>query len=216
VSCGRISYRGIPPWRRVLKPNANIADAMRNLKRGDDISGTTQLVPPDSFKIQCIHCTCDKQVCNITLVNKGKWSPITCLQCFERYSSRRWNCSCGHSWIGCQLHAPAGFSCKSKPRAKRGGGDQFLFPGKRNQNVSKQNDPPPTLQASRRKRPHPDTQAAQQSKRSFSPRAKARAYGLPAAKTQTRKRSRPHHTPADDPCGAIQRLRAARDEPYNP
>ena len=100
--------------------------------------------------------------------------------------------------------------------AKRGGGDQLLFTSKRTHTTIKQNDPPPTLQATTRKRKHPDTPGAQQSMRSFSPTARARAYGPPAAKGLSRKRGRPPEMLADDACGAIQRLRAAREDPYNP
>ena len=154
VTKGRMSYRGIPPWRSVQFTKFHQG---RFTLSDLPPPRTSTSVKPHVFKLLCRSCEAPKNVANFTLLNKGKWHPLVCQTCALRCTARLWKCECKLPWTACQLHAELGFLCQAATRAKGKTQSRFLLA-----TSAKRSDPlvPPTHRdkASKRRRAGPPLQ----------------------------------------------------------
>ena len=123
VTKGKMSYRGIPLWRSATfvkfhHSNFTFSEHTHTF--------TSTCEKPQCFKLYCRNCDAPKDVANFTLLNRGKWHPLTCLACAMTCTARFWKCKCRLPWTGCQQHAELGFLCKAPIRAKGTTQSKFL------------------------------------------------------------------------------------------
>ena len=117
VRLGRLSLRGIPAWRKLIKINQVIP--IDQVLMQPPAQCVLPALRPDSLLLYCRHCKHARPVQSIALFEKGKWRQLLCAQCYQRSSARLWHCVCGAPWTGCRNHARAGFACCPRPRPFR-------------------------------------------------------------------------------------------------
>ena len=110
----KLVLRGCPAWRKIF--DVNIA-----LPGGADlyvppVGIEVPQVQPSSFALDCPGCGATRELALVSLYKKGKWRQLHCKMCYAFSSSRRWACACGPAWVGCSLHAAAGFLCGMRKR----------------------------------------------------------------------------------------------------
>ena len=178
ITKGKISYRGIPPWRSATFKRFHY-DHFTLCE--PTYTHTTARVKPHSFRLFCRNCDTPKNVANFTLLNRGKWHPLTCQSCAITCTARLWKCECRRPWTGCEQHAEPGFLCQAAVRAKGSTRSKFLLAS-----GTKRSNPhlPPThkTQTSKCNRDRPPLQ-----KKEATPIATARSGSM-----AERKRTLPH------------------------
>ena len=110
----RLRLRGSPAWPISLRA----PEAIRLCR--DVVSAPSGLssirLRPLKVELYCFSCLAAKDVTHNTLYKTGKWTTLTCSKCSMSCTARKWLCHCMTSWHGCSLHAALGFSCISKAR----------------------------------------------------------------------------------------------------
>ena len=119
IKASRMSLRGAPPWRKQATVGANLTEiATAALEKQ-----WPQLLPADfrikTFFISCHVCQNSIQTAKRTLWSKGKWASIRCAHCNCSRSARKWLCTCGTPWPGCEFHAPMGYECGKNYRKRQ-------------------------------------------------------------------------------------------------
>ena len=118
-SCKLRMHRA-PPWtmdnRNIRQAVSQYQTRLRNQIMNDPVHqlrGPCYAAIPISFKIQCPHCDCAKQVRHISLICKTTWKQLNCVNCCRSIMAAKWKCVCQNIWHKCRLPRQLGFACRS-------------------------------------------------------------------------------------------------------
>ena len=109
---GRLSLKGVPAWRKVLKP-CGVLPSGDQIHREPPGCQFQHIQVPREFALKCPHCTTSVVVARTTLYAKGIFKQLVCSSCAIHTTARKWLCACNVGWISCQRHAQTGFACRS-------------------------------------------------------------------------------------------------------
>ena len=113
----KLSYRGIPPWRKYCPVGDFIPMSMAVCQHPDrplqlkTSSREESMLKPLGLWLACPSCGYWSDVHKITLLRRGRWRGIRCTRCNGSRVSSKWKCACGRRWATCEIHSIQGRAC---------------------------------------------------------------------------------------------------------
>ena len=120
----KISYRGVPPWRKCNAPTQFIPNWMHKWQQDYMQSVSTDAYTavgkgrPKAFWISCPECGFWTDVCKVALLRRGRWRAVPCANCNGNRAASRWKCVCDKRWAACETHSCIGRTCGVRTHLK--------------------------------------------------------------------------------------------------
>ena len=118
-------FKGLPPWRKCCKLKTVIPEWWTDFCTGTPCAQSLPtpaepVTPPPQYWLSCPECHRWTNCAKRKLLAKGKWGILECNACHLKRTASKWCCPCGTRWASCNIHAPDGLLCGTKPScAKR-------------------------------------------------------------------------------------------------
>ena len=117
----RLSYRGVPRWRK-HKPII-LDEAARSKSLTVAYDGLLAALPASGvedadLQLGCPMCSSVRSIGGVRVLKGTTWNKIWCNQCRKSKKARSWTCICGKPWVQCQVHSAVVFRCSLSTKPK--------------------------------------------------------------------------------------------------